>query len=96
MSAPLIQLGKPAHIPQLNAWLNETRKGFELVLKHSDDNSDQRLFFFEFEDGRLVIKQQKLAAISLCAAFGTDKSTHVPIIDWHTGTTLSHRQQGEG
>ena len=69
-----LEINKPAPTPMVNAWLNPTKDGFELVLKHSDDASDQRLFHFELSDGKIKILMQEICTKKLC---WVDVSAHV-------------------
>jgi hypothetical protein len=77
-----LEINKPAPTPMVNAWLNPTKDGFELVLKHSDDASDQRLFHFELSDGKIQILMQEICTRKLCDALGIEQKSTPPIRDW--------------
>jgi hypothetical protein len=77
-----LEINKPAPTPMVNAWLNPTKDGFELVLKHSDDASDQRLFHFELFDGKIQILMQEICTKKLCDALGIEQKSTPPIRDW--------------
>lgn len=77
-----LEINKPAPTPMVNAWLNPTKDGFELVLKHSDDASDQRLFHFELFDGKIQILMQEICTKKLCDALGIKQKSTPPIRGW--------------
>lgn len=86
MSKLRLEIGEytpePPPPPTVKMWLEQLGQSYNLVLRHSQDSMEQRLFSFEMRDGKIAVSMQEICAAQLCDAFGIEQKSTPPIKRW--------------